>query len=161
MAYEWGTGQSKQVIYLTGDGHVHQLFVRLGGSWADADWTFLAQAPLPVAFHQGIPPKISAYQWDVGRSQHVVYTTDDGNIHEILFQLDGGWNLSDPNWPRLILQGQLTRADLTQNQVPLPYGRLAGYEWDVGETKQVAYQSSNGHISELFVQWGETGRTLT
>jgi len=33
--YAWETGNSKQVAYLTADGHIHELFVVEGGEWGD------------------------------------------------------------------------------------------------------------------------------
>jgi hypothetical protein len=57
--YEWAAGNSKQVVYLDGAGHVHELFVTTG-AWAHADLSALAGAPPAVA---GSP--LSGYQWDV------------------------------------------------------------------------------------------------
>jgi NTE family protein len=37
--YAWEGGQSKQIVYTTGDGHIHELYVNVGGVWKDSDLT--------------------------------------------------------------------------------------------------------------------------
>ena len=43
--YAWENGRTKQVVYLTSDGHIHELFVAVGGAWDHADLTQLTGAP--------------------------------------------------------------------------------------------------------------------
>jgi len=38
----------------------------------------------------------------------------------------------------------------------MAFGRIAGYEWTIGGTKQVAYWGHDGHIHELSVGSGES-----
>src|SRR4051794_4670977 len=45
VGYEWAAGKSKQVVYTTGDGHIHELHVKQGDQWSHADLTQLAGAP--------------------------------------------------------------------------------------------------------------------
>jgi hypothetical protein len=40
-----GAGQSKQVVYGTNDGHIHELFVIKGGTWQYADLIAITGAP--------------------------------------------------------------------------------------------------------------------
>jgi hypothetical protein len=44
--YSWEAGQSKQVVYLTNDGHIHELYVTVGGTWKHADLTAITGAPI-------------------------------------------------------------------------------------------------------------------
>jgi len=43
--YEWKAGGSKQVVFLTANGHIHELFVSVGGSWSHVDLTQMTGAP--------------------------------------------------------------------------------------------------------------------
>jgi len=43
--YAWEVGGTKQVVYTTQDGHLHELSVVVGGSWFHADLTQIAGAP--------------------------------------------------------------------------------------------------------------------
>jgi hypothetical protein len=47
--YDWVTGASKQVSYLDGVGHLHQLRVAVGGAWGHTDLTAASAAPGAVA----------------------------------------------------------------------------------------------------------------
>jgi hypothetical protein len=44
--YAWEKGGTKQVVYRAADGHIHELFVAVGGSWSHADLTQMTGAPL-------------------------------------------------------------------------------------------------------------------
>jgi hypothetical protein len=45
-AYQWEAGQSKQVVYATEDGHLHELYVHAhGDTWQWADLTALTNSP--------------------------------------------------------------------------------------------------------------------
>ena len=132
--YGWDAGKTKQVAYMAADGHIHELYVPLGGSWAHADWTQLTSAPLASG-------GIGGYEWDAGQSKQVVYTTADGHIHELYVPLGGKW----------------AHADLTQrtSAPPVSYESfLAAYQWDAGKSKQVVYMTADGHIHELYVPLG-------
>jgi hypothetical protein len=39
VGYAWETGGSKQAVFTTDDGHVHELYKRTTGSWKSADLT--------------------------------------------------------------------------------------------------------------------------
>jgi hypothetical protein len=82
-AYSWENGLSKQVVYLTGDGHVHELFVQAGGAWGHADLSALTGAPAAAG------NRLSAYSWEAGESKQVIYTTGDGHVHELYVYVGG------------------------------------------------------------------------
>jgi len=48
--YAWEDGQSKQIVFATADGHIHELYVNVGGAWAHADLTAIAGAPAPLVY---------------------------------------------------------------------------------------------------------------
>src|SRR5262249_4750499 len=135
-AYVWEKGGTKQVVYRAADGHIHELFVSVGGSWSHADLTQMTRAPQPAP-----DTAFAGYEWEAGSSKQVVYITADGHIHELVVSVGGSWSHEDLT--------QITGAPLILNQVS-----VAGYEWKAGGTKQVAYPTPSGHIHELFVSVG-------
>jgi hypothetical protein len=144
---EWKAGGTKQVVYRGADGHIHELFVSVGGSWSHADLTQMTGAPQPE-FASGF----ASYQWEAGGSKQVAYITADGHIHELFVSVGGSWSHAD-----------LT--EMTGAPRPQPDTAFAGYEWKAGGTKQVIYRTEDGHIHELFVavqdSWDHADLTLT
>ncbi|KAA9110199.1 hypothetical protein [Microbacterium rhizomatis] len=67
-------------------GHLWELYAGADGVWHPKDITDEADAPLASA-----PP--TSYAFEDEGSQHVLYRTDDGRLHE-LYQ-DDGWHHSD------------------------------------------------------------------
>jgi hypothetical protein len=45
-AYAFEIGRTKQVVYQADDGHIHELFVPVGGRWSHADLTQITGAPI-------------------------------------------------------------------------------------------------------------------
>ena len=135
-AYSWEVGGSKQVVYLDAMGHVHELYVTLGGTWADADLTSRAGAQPAVPLQpNGVGTGLSAYSWEVGPSKQVVYGDNAGHVH------GGSW----------------AHADLTEIAPGAIGGGwpLVGYQWKAGCSKQVVYfEPFNNSVSELRVQPG-------
>jgi hypothetical protein len=87
--YGWERGGTKQVAYITGDDHVHELVVAVGGTWSDADLTKIASAP------SGTTGIISGYGWEKGGTKQVAYITSDGHIHELVVAVGGTWSDAD------------------------------------------------------------------
>src|SRR5262249_25642289 len=92
VGYGWEAGRTKQVVYLTEDGHIHELFFPVGGSWTHADLTQITGAP-PVAINSWIV----VYAWEAGRTKQVVYLTADRHIHELFVPEAGSWTHVDPD----------------------------------------------------------------
>ena len=87
--YGWEAGQSKQIVFTTGDGHIHELYVNVGGAWNHADLTALAGAPPATLV-------VNGYGWEAGQSKQIVFTTGDGHIHELYVNAGGAaWNHAD------------------------------------------------------------------
>jgi hypothetical protein len=103
----WADPNFQHVIYLTGDGHVHELYFPIGGSsWAVNDLTQDTGAPSAVAGS-------ALTSWADPNFQHVIYLTADGHVHELYFPIGGGfWATGDlvsiTNSPPTVAGGALT-----------------------------------------------------
>ena len=87
--YVWKDG-AQHVVYPDRDGHVVELlFPPDGGGWRQRDLTRTTGAPEVTT---GRP---FGYSWPEGKSQHVVFRTRDGMVHELWYE--GGWD-----WNRLL-----------------------------------------------------------
>ena len=128
--YSWEAGQSKQVVYRTGDGHIHELYVVKGGAWRHVDLTAMTGAPAARSLNNG-------YSWEAGQSKQVVYETHDGHIHELSVIKGGAWQHADLT--------VITGAPLILEYI------LSSYSWEAGQSKQVVYRTVNNRIHELSV----------
>jgi hypothetical protein len=119
------------VAYVTADGHVHELYVRLGEAWAHADLTAIAGAPSAPG------STLAGYGWKGGSSKQVVFLTGDGQVHELWVRRNGTW----------------AHADLTQiTGAPAAAGSpISAYSWYTGGSKQAIYLTADGHVHEMFV----------
>jgi hypothetical protein len=128
--------RSKQVVYLTADGHIHELSVAVGGNWSHADLTVIARAPAaaPGAF-------LSGFAVEAMRSKQVVYLTADGHIHELSVAVGGNWSHAD-----------LTA--IARAPAAAPGAFLSGFSVEAMRSKQVVYLTTDGHIHELSVAVG-------
>ena len=135
-AYAWEAGQTKQVVYVSGDGHIHELLSGLDGMWRHSDLTRVSGAPLAGE------AALAAYAWEVGGTKQVVYTGTDGDVYELVGGQSGGWTFADVTG----LAG-----------APLSVGTaLAAYAWETGRAKQVVYVGGNRHLYELQMPLGGT-----
>ena len=132
--YDWPNGQTKQVVYVDGQGHVIELFVARGSPWQWVDLTALTGAPLASG------SALAAYAWSAGGTKQVVYSDQQSHIIELFVAKGGLWQ-----WVDLMA---LTGAPLAEQ------GSLTGYDWPNGQTKQVVYVDGQGHVIELFVAKG-------
>ena len=132
VGYEWAEGSSKQVAYVSQDGHIHELYLQAGRGWQHADLSMLTNAPRAVDLMVG-------YQWREGRCKQVTFVGEDGHVHELSVGTGQPWIHTDLT--------ALTNAPLATNV-------LTGYAWEQGHTKQVAYVGQDGYIHELFVEIG-------
>mgnify|MGYP001589059519 FL=1 len=141
-AYDWGyvweMGQSKQMFYRpgSGDSHLKELFVVKGGTWQHADLTAITGAP-PIGF--GLSSDNPGYSWKAGQSKQFVYLTTDHHIHELYVVKGGAWQ----------------HADLTAITGAPPAKAIRNaYSWEAGQSKQVTFETDDGHIHELYVVKG-------
>ena len=128
-AYAWEAGKTKQVVYVSGDGHIHELMSGLDGAWSHTDLTSASGAPLAGE------AALAGYAWETGGTKQVVYTGTDRDVYELVCGQSSRWSFAD-------LTG-LTGAPLSVGTA------LATCTWETGRAKQVVYVASNHHISEL------------
>jgi alpha-D-ribose 1-methylphosphonate 5-triphosphate synthase subunit PhnG len=83
--YAWEQGHSKQIAYIGLDGRIHEVYVEAGKEWHHVDLTALANVPLSSI------TALDGYSWAVGDSKQVVYTGEDGDIHELWMPRTGNW----------------------------------------------------------------------
>lgn len=126
----WLDARYQHVAYLSADGHVHELYLRLGGrAWAQNDLNVSTSAPPAL-------PGSALTSWVDIKYQHLVYFSADGHLRELSFPLSGGrWTASD-----------LTRA--TGAPAPLPGSALTS--WITARSAHVSYLSADGHAHELY-----------
>lgn len=155
-AYAWGSGGSKQVVYLTADGHIHELYVRMDGiGWQHADLTIRAAgAPLVPSW---LEPDLCCFSCGEGfRSKQILFMTSDGHIHELFCLPENDWQHAD-------LTDDITRR--TGESVPEATGHLlAGFYAELNQEKHIAYIARSGHIHELYIgrdgRWHQADLTL-
>jgi hypothetical protein len=133
IGYEWIERCSKQLVYVGHDGHLHELFRKVGEGWEHVDVTIQAHAPRAIDVMVG-------YEWRDGRCQQIAIVGEDGHVHELCMVAGQGWQHADLS--------AITGAPPATNM-------LTGYAWG-GHSKQIAYYGRDGHIHELVVEAGKT-----
>jgi len=86
VGYDWPNGQTKQVAYVDGQGHVIELFVARGSPWQWVDLTALTGASL---LHQ---QPLTGYSWVWGATKQVAYVDDQGEVIELRSGLNDQWH---------------------------------------------------------------------
>ena len=121
---------TQHVMYRSGDGHVHELWWEATGGWHHGDLTAVTGAPTAA----GDP---AAYVFDAQgtQTQHVMYRSGNGHIHELWWDATNGWG-----------SGDLT----TVTGAPTAAGDPAGYVFDAEGSQHVIYRAGNGHLYELW-----------
>lgn len=134
VGYEWTDRCSKQLVYVGRDGHLHELFLKVGGNWEHEDLTILTNIPRTTDVMVG-------YEWRDGRCQQIALVSEDGHVHELFMAAGQNWRHADLS----VLTG-----------APAATNILTGYAWDGGHSKQIAYVGRDGRIHELYVEAGKT-----
>lgn len=135
--YAWLAGQCKQVVYLDSGGLVHELAV--GPTlphWAHANLSVVASAKA-----QASGTEVCGYDWEAGKSKQVVYLDSAGSVNELYCELNRGW-------------GYANLSEAANAPAAAHDSKLSGYQWTVGNTKQVVYLDSAGHVHELYCAIG-------
>ncbi len=129
IGYPWKAAGTRHLAYTGRDGHLHELSAAVNGAWSYSDLTQLTDTPLPEN------SLLAAYTWEIGKTKHVVYTSGDGHIHELMTGVDGTWKHTDLT--------DATDAPLAGDSA------LTAYAWKAGKTKHVVYTGVNGDVYEL------------
>ena len=124
----------QHVVYLTGDGHVHEMYFRIGGrKWSHGDLTATLGAP-PAAAGSALT------SWTDAHYQHVVYLTVDGRVHEMYFPIGG----------RKWSHGDLTSA----LGAPPAASRSPLTSWTDPRYEHIVYLTAEGHVHEMYFPIG-------
>jgi len=137
VAYEWPLDETKQVAFIAGDDHIHEMMTGQKGRWRDDDLSELAGAPA-LALEMAI---MTGYAWSDGRTKQIAYVSPvdgNGHIHELVIRQGNTWSYTD-------LMDQLPGAPAADGVA------IAGYAWKANGTKQVVYTGSDSHIHEIMV----------
>ena len=131
---QWPCG-GQFLAYFDNAGHMHSMVAVPGtdGLWGDLD---LHQDAIPPAPPAAAGSALAVYPWAGGDADQMAYLDDAGHVHELSAPVGAPW--SD--------------ADLTQQVGAQPAGPgapLAGYDWQAGGSKHVAYLDDAGHVHEL------------
>lgn len=141
--YAWEPGKTQQVVYVSGDGHLHELMSGLDGNWSHIDLTTATGAPVAGT------SLLAAYAWEAGGTRQVVYSSNDGDVYELVCGRDGAWTFADVT--------ALTGAPLASGTA------LAACAWEIGGAKEIVYTGSNHHVYELQMplngSWEQTDLT--
>ena len=129
VAYAWQAKSTRQVVYISGDGHLHELAAGAADRWSHIDLTDFTGAPVADGL------ALAGYAWETGETKQVVYTGNAGNIYELVAGADNAWRYTDVM--------SLTSAPLVAGSA------LAGYAWETGGTKQVVYEGNARQVHEV------------
>ena len=126
-AYVTPTGL-QTVIYRGIDGHIHSLYWTTGAvGHDDLSENGVSGAPLPVG-------NVDAYFNPQDGSNHVVYRTSNGHLHEL-------------SWTT----GAVSHADLSTliSDVQPSSGKPSAYVYEPDATQHVIFRASNGDLHDL------------
>lgn len=129
VGYAWDAQGTRQLVFISSDGRLHEFMMGTEGRWSHRD---LTQAT-------GTPParlsSLAGFAWEGGRTKQVVYRGTDGDLYELVAGTANQWSATNLN--------RVTGA-------PLPAGSaLAGFAWETGQSKQVMYVGRDRHVHEL------------
>ncbi len=127
-AYAWPANGTDHVFYRGLYGQIHELWRGYDGTWRQNHIGQLTEAPLAI----GAP---SAYVWAANQTQHVVYRSEDGQIHELWYRADLGWQYNNLS--------QVAGA-------PVAASDPIAYVWVEDVTQHVVYRGTDNHIYELW-----------
>ena len=125
---------TQHVMYRSGDGHVNELWWDATAGWHHSDLTAVTGAPAAAGDPAG-------YVFEAQGTQHVMYRSGNGHVHEMWWDATNGWG-----------SGDLTAV----TGAPTAAGDPAGYVFDAQgtQTQHVMYRSGNGHVHEMW--WDAT-----
>jgi serine/threonine protein kinase len=173
----------QNVVFRTGDGHVHELW-RKGAATGHSDLTSLANAPAaagdPKAYvfaplgmqnlvYRGIDGHLHGLFWSTGAVGHddltaeahapgpagdpAVYIVPDEGLQNVVYRGTDG-RLHRLFWST----GAVGHADLmAASSGPAPAGNPAAYFMRADGTHHVIYRSGDGHLHELWWTTGPVG----
>jgi len=131
----WGSDNSQHINFIGTDGHVHELYIHPGASWANNDLTQMAGAVPPA------PGTALDGYWGSDSSQHVNFIGTDGQVHELYIHPGANW-----------VDNPLTQ--MAGAVAPAPGTALDGY-WGSDSSQHLNFiGKDDGHVHELYIHPG-------
>jgi hypothetical protein len=127
-AYVFRAQGTEHVVYRGFDNHVHELWWDATAGWHHSDLTAVTGAPAAAGDPAG-------YVFEAQGTQHVMYRSGNGHVHELWWDATNGWG-----------SGDLTAV----TGAPTAAGDPAGYVFDAEGSQHVIYRAGNGRLYELW-----------
>ena len=134
--YTYHVFNTQHVVYVSADGHLHQLYYNTAKGWRDAD-----MAGQGASLMKGRPAPIVD---TVDNSQSISYCGQDNNIYILSFIREEGWK-------------NLNLSSLTGS--PPAAGSPYAYTFDLFNSKHVVYRAVDGNIYQIYLTPGREWRT--
>jgi len=122
---------TQHVVYIGGDGDVHELYWSNG--WKHNDLTQMTGAPQPAA-----NSALAGYAAEYEKTEHVIYIGNDGDIQELYYS-GNAWQVTD-----------LSVSAGSGATAPTAGTPLAGYAFENQGTEHVIYIDINHQVHELY-----------
>jgi len=135
VSYVWEEQKTQGVLYLSSDGHIHDLSWDKKDGWGAEDPIALTNAPAAVG-----GSALTCYVWNDQRTQHVFYLSANDHVHQLSWDEQHGWRHV----------GDLTA--MTGAPKAVRGSALSGFVWSDHRTLHVFYLSEDDHIHEFW--WG-------
>jgi hypothetical protein len=142
-----GTDNSEHINYISGDGHVHEVYLdHPGGPWINNDLTTWSHGATAY------PESTLAGYWGGDNSQHVNFVSGDGHIHEYYVPYSGA------NWVDNDLMNMAVRGRAAQPTTPAAMITSIASYWAPDGSQHVMYMTyagegvddnSGAHVMEL------------
>lgn len=140
-AFVYPVNNSQNIVFRGADGNIYCFVFVRGQGWRVENLTALTGAPSPSA-------DVSTYTYHVFNTRHVMYSSQDGHVHQLYSPPAGDWR----------------HADMTEQYgAPLIEGKPTTYVNSVDDSQNTVYRGKDGHIYLLhFVRgagWDNTNIT--
>jgi uncharacterized protein with PIN domain len=135
-AYSWEHDGSQHIIYRAADNEIHEIFYKK--KLASAKWEYGGA----ISARTGAVPGVGdpyGYAWEDDKTQHIIYRTEDGGLHELWYR-DG---LGENTWK---YGGALTRVA----NAPAAATDPVAFAWEKDGTQHVVYRGQDGSVQELW-----------
>ncbi len=129
--YVFDAQGTQHVVFRDGAGHIRELWWDAASGWHLEDLTAATGAPLSSS-------DPTAYVFSAQSTQHVIFRSADGHIHELWWDAGAGWH-----------HGDLSAA----TSAPIASSAPAAYVFDAQGSQHVIYRGSDNRIHEL---WWDT-----
>ncbi len=136
--YIYGINDSQNIVYRGQDGHVYHVYFVRGEGWTIKNLTGTLGIPTAV----GDP---STYTYHVFDTQHVVYQSANGHLHQLNSPPGVEWR----------------HADMTEKHgIPPISGKPAPFVDPVNNSQNIVYRGQDGHIHDVYFIRGEGWKHL-